>query len=105
MTDKVIEWLLEEDNPSVRFFTLTKLLGKPITDPEVIKARNEIMRIGVVPEILDKQNIDGSWGIPKRFYLDKYTGTVWTLLILAELGANPEIKEVKNACEFILGHS
>ncbi len=63
------------------------------------------MEAGIVPEILAKQNDDGSWGTPARFYTDKYAGTVWTLLILAEMAADPDDQRVKNACEFILKHS
>jgi len=105
MTDKVVEWLIEENNPSVRFFTLTSLMGRSLKDPVVRETRKAIMEKGIVPGILDMQNNDGSWGIPERFYRDKYTGTVWTLLILAEMAADPEDQRIKNACEFILKNS
>ncbi|HCP15231.1 MAG TPA: nitrogen fixation protein NifH [Peptococcaceae bacterium] len=105
MQEQVLEWLLEEKDPSVRFATLTSLVKKPPDDPEVIAARSAIMSFGLVPEILLKQNEDGAWGDPDRFYYDKYTGAVWTLLILAELAADPEDSRIKKACEFILRHS
>lgn len=105
VTDNVVEWLLEENDPSVRFHTLTSLLKKPADDPVVIKASKNIMEFGVVPEIFENQNTDGSWGDPLRFYNDKYQGTSWSLLLLAEMAADPEDKRVKNACEFILSHS
>lgn len=66
MIGPVIEWLLEEENPSVRYFTLTSLLNRPLNDPEVMSAKGAIMKAGVVPQILDMQNEDGSWGIPKK---------------------------------------
>lgn len=105
MNDQVIEWLLEEDNPSVRYFTLTSLLNRPLSDLEVGAAREAIMKEGAVPKILADQNDDGSWRIPKRFYRDKYGGAVWNLLILAELAADPDDQRVTRACEFILAHS
>ena len=105
LSENVLEWLLEEENPSVRFYTLTSLLGKPPDDPEVIKSRSSIMTQGKVPQILSFQNPDGSFGIPEKFYGLKYTGTVWTLLLLAELAADPLDSRVQNACEFILHHS
>ncbi len=40
------EWLLEEDNPSVRYLTLVDILEKPAGDPEVKKARADIMAKG-----------------------------------------------------------
>ncbi len=98
-------WLLEEDNPSVRYFALTELLNKPQTDKEVQEAKKAIMNVGLVPKILAKQNGDGSWETPTAFYTAKYKGTVWQLIILAELGADAADPRIKNACEFILENS
>ena len=99
------DWLIEKDNPSVRYFALTKLLEKPETEPGVKEAKNEIMNVGVVPKILGKQNDQGYWETPDRFYTAKYKGTVWQLIILAELGADGKDERVKKACEFILENS
>ena len=100
------EWLLEENNPSVRYFTLKDILGKSENDPEVKKARQEIMTCGIVPRILEKQNDDGSWGVPENFYLNaKYDGTVWNIIVLAELGADGKDKRIKKTAEFILTRS
>ncbi len=98
-------WLLEEDNPSVRYFTLTEVLGKSANDSEVKDAKNAVMAVGVVPRILAKQNSDGYWETPVAFYTAKYKGTVWQLMILAELGADGRDDRVRNACEFILANS
>jgi hypothetical protein len=99
------DWLLEEDNPSVRYFTLTELLDKPQTDEETQKAKTAIMKVGLVPKILAKQNSDGSWETPTAFYTAKYKGAVWQLIILAELNADPTDNRVRKACEFILENS
>jgi hypothetical protein len=98
-------WLLEKDNPSVRYFTLTEILDKPESDREVEEAKDEIMKIGVVPEILAKQSDEGYWDAPKKFYTAKYKGTVWQLIILAELGADGKDERITKACEFILENS
>ena len=100
-----VNWLLEADNPSVRYFTLSQILDKPQADREVQEAKKEIMTAGVVPQILRKQNADGYWEEPDRFYNAKYKGTVWQLIILAELGANGQDERVKKACEFLLENS
>lgn len=105
MLDKTVEWLLEENNPSVRYSALTSLLCRSPDDPDVRETKKAIMENGIVPEILAEQNEDGSWGTPARFYTDKYAGTVWTLLILAEMAADPDDQRIRNACEFILKHS
>ena len=99
------DWLLEKDNPSVRFFTLTEILDKPQNDSEVQEAKAAIMSGGVVPEILTKQNSDGSWDKPAAQYTAKYRGTIWQLIILAELGADPKDSRIQKACEFILKNS
>jgi hypothetical protein len=105
MTDKILAWLLEENNPSVRYLTLTTLLDRAPDDPEVLAARESIMTQGVVAKLLEKQNGDGSWVDPGRFYTDKYHGAVWNLITLAEFTADPSNEQVKKACEFILHSS
>jgi hypothetical protein len=100
-----VDWLLEIENPSVKYFTMTELLDYPIDNNEVIQAKNAIMKLGVVPQILAKQHINGYWDIPQSFYTNKYQGTSWQLLILAEFGAERSDERVKKACEFILGSS
>ncbi len=97
------DWLLEEDNPSVRYFTLTDLLNRSENAAEVVKAKQQIMETGIVPQILNKQKNGGYWGVPSDFYVrSKYKGTVWTLIILAELGADGRDEHVRKACKFIL---
>jgi hypothetical protein len=100
------EWLLEEENPSVCYFTLTDILGKSQTSNEVKKAKKSIMEMGVVPKILAKQKEVGYWGKREDFYVRaKYKGTIWQIIILAELGADGKDERVKKACEFVLGIS
>ena len=100
------DWLLERDNPSVRYFTLKDILGKAENDPELKQTRQKIMTSGIVPHILEKQNDDGSWGVPENFYVNaKYTGTVWNIIVLGELGADGQDKRIKKTAEFILSRS
>jgi hypothetical protein len=99
------DWLLEKDNPSVRYFTLTQIQDKPQNSPEAQEAKKEIMLSGVVPKILAKQHDGGYWEAPEKFYTAKYRGTVWQLIILAELGADGNDPRIKKACEFILENS
>ena len=100
-----IHWLLEEGNPAVRCFTLKEILDKSENESVVMTAKNEIMEIGTVPKILAKQNDGGFWETPERFYTAKYKGTVWQLLILAELSADEADERVRRACEFVLANS
>jgi len=104
MSDPVLDWLLAEDNPSVRYQALTTLAGQ--SPPAVVAAaRNAIMTHGPVPKLLALQDADGAWPPADRFYRAKYTGTVWNLILLAELAADPANLQVRQACEFILRHA
>jgi hypothetical protein len=100
-----VAWLLDRDDPSVRYFTLTGLLGKPPGDAEAEVARRDIMTTGAVPRILAAQGDDGHFGDRDRFYNAKYTGTAWQVIILAELGADGGDERVRRTCEAILRDS
>lgn len=103
LTEETLDWLLEEDDPSVRYLALRDLLGKGDNDAEVREARRTIMEVGVVPKILAKQEPGGHWGRPEHFYQNsKYKGTVWNLILLAELCADPADERIRNVCEFVL---
>lgn len=98
------DWLLEEENPSVRYFTLKDILDRPEDDTEVQTVRRDIMKNGMVPNILEMERDPVYLQAYPRFYTYKYKGLVWQLIVLAELGAkaNPQIKE---QCEYILCNS
>ena len=100
-----VDWLLEPGDPSVRYFALTRLLGRPDTDPDVAAARAALMATGVVPAILDKQEAQGCWGPASRFYTARYQGTSGQVLILAELGADGHDPRIRKAYEFLLAAS
>jgi hypothetical protein len=99
-------WLLEPGDPSVRYFTLRELLGRPAHDPEAASARAEIMQRGPVPALLARQAPGGYWGKAEDFYIRaKYRGSVWTIQLLAELGADGADPRIRRASEFILSTS
>jgi len=102
-----LDWLLEVDpqNPSVRYFALRDLLDLPESDPEVCAARTAIMLSGPVPSILAAQDPYGMWVKAGSGYSPKYRATVWSLLILAELGSDPEEPRIRMGCEYLLEHS
>ena len=102
---RLLDWLLEESNPSVRYFALRDLLGRPASDREVRKAKAAIMKHGPVPRILERQEPEGSWRKPEQFYTGKYSSTVWTLLVLAELGADGSDPRIRPACDLVLDRS
>lgn len=63
MTADPIEWLLGEDNPAVRYFTLRDLLEYPDTSVEMQSLKDSIRRSPTVAKIFARQRVDGHWGI------------------------------------------
>jgi hypothetical protein len=99
-----LDWLLEPDNPSARYLTLTRLLDRPEDDPEVMAARSAILGWGPARAILNAQWPDGYWMRPGVGYSPKYKATVWQIIFLAALGA-PRNKAIDGACAHALDHS
>ena len=62
--EEAIDWLLEDGNPSVKYFTLVDLLEKSKDDSEVLDAKEQIMKSEVIQKILLKQNPGGYWFEP-----------------------------------------
>ena len=102
-----LPWLLESDpaNPSIRYFALRDLLDRSIDDPEVCLAREAIMKSGPIPAILAAQEPDGYWAKAGSGYSPKYRATVWQIIFLADLGADPTDARIQRGCEYLLSHS
>lgn len=49
---QAIDWLLQEDNPPVRYLTLKHLLRKTEVDPELARAKSRLMQYKVTRGIL-----------------------------------------------------
>ncbi len=99
-----LPWLLEPDNPSVRYFALRDLLDRPATDAEVRAARAAIMDSEPVTAILAARHPDGYWVKPGPGYTPKYTSTAWQIMILADLGADGTDERIRQSCEYLLTH-
>jgi len=104
MTD-TLDWLLEKENPAVRYLTLTQLLDRTADDPEVRSAQRAIMRSEPVKTILAAQAAEGYWEKPGTGYSPKYHATTWQILFLAEFGADGQQRAVRRGCEYVLEHT
>lgn len=98
-----IPWLLEPENPSVRYWTLTDVLERPAGDAEVRAARAAIPTGPPVAELLAAQKRDGYW-VKRDHYLPKNTGTFWVLSVLADLGLTAGNAHVRRGCDFLFAH-
>lgn len=98
-SSSTLEWLLEKDQPSIRYQTLTQLLDKPESNPEVKEALSLIPKHGWAASILNKQRPDGYWQTSEGLYRPKYTTSNWQLLVLSDLGVTAADPRVKKTCE------
>ncbi len=103
---QVLAWLLEKDQPSVRFYTLLNLLDRGANDPEVREARSQIGRVGWAADQLRLLGPKGFWERrePRTvaeyvdfLYFPPYRATNWRALVLADLGLDsndPRVRKV-----------
>ena len=85
-----LDWLLEAKDPAVRHLALRQLLDRPDGDPDVVESRQAAMAADPIASILDAQSPGGHWEKPGPGYATKYRGTVWQLIFLDQLGADPK---------------
>ena len=105
LRDDPLPWLLSEENPAVRHLALHDLLDRPADDPDVVESRQAATRTDPIASILAAQDPAGWWEKPGPGYATKYRGTVWQLIFLDQLGADPSDMRIRAACEYVLAHS
>ena len=95
-----VDWLLEDEQPSIKYLALTQLMDRNENDSEVIAAKESTLNRGWVSEILNRREEGGYWVGTKSLYIPKYLSANWMLLILSDLGVtkntDPRIAE---SCE------
>jgi hypothetical protein len=82
----VTDWLLEEDQPAIRYLALTQLLDRKESDPEVKASKGAIPKKGWAADLLARREPAGYWVGNEKLYTPKYISTNWMLLILSDLG-------------------
>lgn len=106
LTPAVLDWLLEEDNPSVRYRTLTELLDVAPDDPQVKQAKAQIADSKPVRKIFAKMHPDGYWlhrGKGAGIEYAMSNSTHFILAYLAELGLDRQDERIARAVERYLG--
>jgi hypothetical protein len=98
LTTDLLSWLLEPDNPSVRFVALRYLLDRPLTDPGVRGAQAAIIGYRPVQAILGKMSAPHYWDDLDDERVRMLS--VWVCL-LAELRADSNHPLVRKACESV----
>jgi len=93
----VIDWLFDAD-PSIRWQVMRDLLDAP-TD-EVAAERAKVATEGWGARLLALQRDDGYWA-GERAYFPAFTSTHSTLLLLRELGLEPQSPEARRAVSLV----
>lgn len=97
-------WLLEKDDPGVRYLALRDVLGAG--EGELRAARRAAHRDGPIAAVLAAMEPEGYWVKPGAGYNPKYRSTVWAVTLLAQLGARVEADQrVAAACAYLLDHT
>jgi hypothetical protein len=100
-----LPWLLDRETPAVRHQALRLLVDEPDDAPVVRRALGAAMRVPPISSILDAQDPEGFWIKPGDGYGPKYTGTVWSLMFLDQMGADPRDRRIARGCRYVLGHA
>jgi hypothetical protein len=98
-----LSWLLESSSPEVHHLALRDLLDRPNSDPDLRAARKAAHKKGSIATILSNMNKEGYWVEPGPGYNPKYRSTVWSVILLAQLGASiEEDSRIPKACGYLL---
>ena len=109
----VLDWLLEEDQPSIRYRALVDLLGRREDDPEVRRARARIPRVGWAAELLRRQRPAGHWevrtptslrGWMRFLQFPQFRSTMWPALVLSELGLTARDPRIRKTAALIFDY-
>jgi hypothetical protein len=101
-----LPWLLEPDDPGVRYLALRDLLRRSPADPELAAARQAAHVEGPIATVLAHMEPEGYWARAGAGYNPKYRSAVWALLLLAQLGASvAEDQRIGTACSYLLDHA
>ncbi|HSQ17753.1 MAG TPA: hypothetical protein VLM83_08660 [Anaerolineales bacterium] len=101
-----LAWLLEDNEPNVRYLALRDLLGRPAGDAELQEARELAHRQGAIATVLNEMNPEGYWVKAGPGYGPKYHSTVWAMILLGQLGASIECDpRIERACQYLCEHA
>ena len=99
-----IKWLLEPEDPGVRYLALRQIAGT--SSDELQNARIKAHGEGPIVRVLLRMEKEGYWVKPGVGYYPKYTGTVWSIILLAQLGASVKAdRRIATACSYLLDNA
>ena len=100
MSEHIINWLLENNEPSIRYRTLTELLDHSSESPEVLAAKEKVAACKNAARIFARRDERGLFPHKPEYYGN------WTtfkyLTILAELGMSKDDERIAPIVDWIL---
>lgn len=100
--DETVAWLMASAIPSIRYLTLRRLVRLAEAHGAVQAERQAMAESGPIPLILARQAEGGNWTGESSFYTPKYTSTHWSMMLLAELQADPADERLRRGAAFML---
>jgi hypothetical protein len=101
-----VSYLLGPDSPGVRYLALRDLMELSAGDAKLKSARKLAHRDGPIAEVLSHMEDAGYWVKAGSGYNPKYLSTVWSIILLAQLGAYVhEDRRIERACKYLLDHA
>lgn len=102
LNEDCVSWLLEDDEPGVRYLALRDLLDLPADDPALLAARELAHHEGPIAAVLNEMDAAAYWVEAGPGYNPKYRSSVWSLILLAQLGASAALDpRLARACEYL----
>lgn len=95
-------WLLDYDNPAVRYWTLTNVLDRQPDIPVVREARSILATNPIVQRVFARQQHDSGWGSPATPDQPTWQATADHLALLVELGAPGHDERIATAADWAL---
>lgn len=100
----VMHWLLEPGDIGVRYLAMRDLTGAE--GEELTQAQRQAHTGGPIAQVLAEMHPEGYWEKPGPGYSPKYRGTVWSIILLAQLGASSHMDaRIQSACSYLLDNA
>lgn len=103
LSEDVVAWLLEPEDEGVGYLTMRDLMDIQADDPALTSVRQAAHAQGPISTILEQMQPEGYWPKAGPGYLPKYRSSVWSITLLAQLGAQVTVDErVQRACSYLV---
>lgn len=97
-----IKWLTQDDNPSVKYYTLKNILSEKLSEKEIAIHEKNIESSFPVKAILDLQDSQGWWLENKYGFSPYYKNTFWQVYFLSLLGLSKKNEKINQALNILI---